>query len=62
MPKTSKVELSPGKQIEVYTDNEEQPVNPIYAFVYITDLHEGLVIQQVGTLVDGNPDNNFLDK
>jgi hypothetical protein len=62
MPKTSRVELTPGKEIEVYTDNEEQPVNPIYAFVYITDLHEGLVIQQVGTLVDGNPDNNFLDK
>ncbi len=62
MPKTSPVELSPGRRVEVYTDNEEQPVNAIYAFVYITDLYEGLVIQQVGTLVDGNPDNNFLDQ
>ncbi|HMJ91982.1 MAG TPA: hypothetical protein VK530_19325, partial [Candidatus Acidoferrum sp.] len=62
MPKTMKAERTPGETIEVYTDNEEKPISPIYAFVYITDLHEGLVIQQVGTLVDGNPDNNFLDK
>ena len=62
MPRTMKAERTPGEEIEVYTDNEEQPIHPIYAFVYITDLHEGLVIQQVGTLVDGNPDNNFLDK
>jgi hypothetical protein len=62
MPKTSPVELAPGQKLDVYTDNEEQPVHAIYAFVYITDLYEGLVIQQVGTLVDGNPDNNFLDQ
>ena len=62
MPRTMKVERTPGEMIEVYTGNEEQPISPVYAFVYITDLHEGLVIQQVGTLVDGNPDNNFLDR
>ena len=62
LPKTMKVERQPGEMIEVYTDNEEQPISPIYAFVYITDLYEGLIIQEVGTLVDGNPDNNFLDK
>ena len=42
--------------------NEERPIDPFYAFVYITDLDEGLVIVNVGTLVDGNPDNNFLHK
>jgi hypothetical protein len=62
MPKTMTVERTPGEMIEVYTGNEEQPISLIYAFVYITDLYEGLVIQQVGTLVDGNPDNNFLDR
>ena len=31
-----------------------------YACVYVSDREEGLVIVNVGTLVDGNPDNNFL--
>jgi len=43
-------------------ENEEQPVSPIYAWVFITDREEGLVMVTVGTLLDGNPDNNFLDK
>ena len=42
-------------------ENEEQPVSPIYAWVFITDRDEGLVMCTVGTLVDGDPDNNFLD-
>src|SRR5205085_6223077 len=43
-------------------ENEEQPVSLIYAWVFVTDREEGLVMVSVGTLVDGNPDNNFLDK
>ena len=43
-------------------ENQEQPVNPIYAYVYVTDRDEGLVIVPVGTLVDGNPSNNFLNE
>ncbi len=62
MPKTMKAELRPGETIDVYTDNEEQPISLIYAWVFITDREEGLVMVGVGTLVDGNPDNNFLDK
>jgi hypothetical protein len=46
---------------EIYTDNEEQPISLIYAWVFVTDREEGLVMCSVGTLVDGNPDNNFLD-
>ncbi|HTH49257.1 MAG TPA: hypothetical protein VMB21_17205, partial [Candidatus Limnocylindria bacterium] len=46
---------------ELYTDNEEQPIGLNYAYVYVTDLEEGLVMPFVGTLVDGNPDNNFID-
>ena len=42
--------------------NEERDIDPFYAFVYVTDLYEGLVIVNIGTLVDGNPDNNFLHK
>ena len=43
-------------------ENEEQPISLIYAWVFVTDREEGLVMVSVGTLVDGNPDNNFLDK
>src|SRR4051794_11385081 len=41
-------------------ENEEQPIDPFYAYVFISDREEGLVISNVATLVDGNPDNNFL--
>jgi hypothetical protein len=43
-------------------ENQEQPISLIYAWVFITDRDEGLVMTTVGTLLDGNPDNNFLDK
>ena len=61
MPKTMKAELRPGEMIDIYTDNEEQPVSLIYAWVFVTDRQEGLVMVSVGTLVDGDPANNFLD-
>ncbi len=43
-------------------ENEEQPIHPLYAYVYITDRDEGLVIVNIATLVDGNPENNFLKR
>lgn len=43
-------------------ENEEQPISLIYAWVFITDREEGLVLCSVGTLVDGDPNNNFLDR
>jgi hypothetical protein len=43
-------------------ENQEQPISLIYAWVFITDRDEGLVMTTVGTLLDGNPDNNFFDK
>jgi hypothetical protein len=46
---------------EIYGNNEEQPISLIYAWVFVTDREEGLVMVSVGTLVDGKPDNNFLD-
>jgi hypothetical protein len=54
----STLALDPGRQH--IPANEEQPIDPFYAFVYISDRDEGLVISNVATLVDGNPDNNFL--
>ncbi|MBI3887004.1 MAG: hypothetical protein HY302_14945 [Opitutae bacterium] len=41
-------------------ENQEQPISLIYGFAYITDREEGLVSVMVGTLVDGNPANNFF--
>ena len=43
-------------------ENEEQPIDLFYAFVYVSDLQEGLVVINVATLVNGNPTDNFLNK
>ncbi len=43
-------------------ENEEQPISLIYAWAFVTDREEGMVMVSVGTLVDGDPANNFLDK
>ncbi len=56
----STLALDPARQH--IPENEEQPIDLFYAFVYVSDLQEGLVIVNVATLVDGNPDNNFLKK
>jgi len=42
--------------------NEEQPISPIYGYVYVTDLKEGLVIVDVACLFNGDPQDNFLHK
>jgi hypothetical protein len=52
--------------------NEEQPIHLLYGFLYVADKEEGLVIigdpnlrsksPGVGTLLDGNPANNFLKR
>jgi hypothetical protein len=53
-------------------ENEEQSVHLMYGFLYVADKYEGLVIvgdpdlkgksPGVGTLLDGNPANNFLKR
>jgi hypothetical protein len=42
--------------------NGEAAVHPMYAFVYVTDKSEGLILVGAGTLLDGNPLNNFLHR
>jgi len=42
--------------------NEEQPIHLLYAFLYVADAEEGLVIINAATLLDGDPRNNFLKK
>ena len=40
--------------------NFEGTVHPMYGYLYVSDLEEGLVLVGVATLLDGNPLNNFL--
>ena len=53
-------------------ENEEQKIHPVYAYLYVTDREEGLVVignaldspnrPGVSTLLDGDPTNNFLER
>lgn len=43
-------------------ENEEQPIHPIYGHVFVTDRELGLVVVDVSTLFNGNPEDNFLYK
>jgi hypothetical protein len=54
----------PGNE-EAGNRSDSQPIHPVYAFLYVADREEGLVVvgdpkTGVGTLLDGNPNNNFL--
>jgi hypothetical protein len=42
--------------------NQEQGVSLTYAFLYCTDRVEGLFTVMAGTLLDGDPTNNFLQR
>lgn len=42
--------------------NEESAVHPMYAYIYVSDKEEGLILVGAGTLLDGNPLNNFLER
>ena len=43
-------------------ENQEQAIHPLYGYIYITDLEEGLVLSTAATLLDGNPSNNRLTR
>ncbi len=53
-------------------ENEEQPIHLIYGFLYVADKEEGLVVigdpnlksrsPGVGTLLNGDPNDNFLKR
>ncbi len=42
--------------------NEEGPIHPLYAYLYVADKYEGLVLVNAATLLDGDPRNNFLSR
>jgi hypothetical protein len=43
-------------------ENFEEKVPTRYAFIYATDTCEGLIMINAATLLDGDPNNNFLKK
>jgi hypothetical protein len=42
--------------------NEEGPIHPLYAYLYVADREEGLILVNAATLLDGDPRNNFLKR
>jgi hypothetical protein len=42
--------------------NREAKVHPLYAYIYVADKYEGLILVGAGTLLDGDPTNNFLKR
>jgi hypothetical protein len=43
-------------------ENEEGPIHPMYGYLYVADRDEGLIVVGAGTLLDGDPANNFLER
>lgn len=42
--------------------NEEQAIHPLYAYLYLVDKYEGLILVNAATLLDGDPLNNYLKR
>src|SRR6201988_3379409 len=43
-------------------ENEEQPIHPLYAYLYVVDKYEGLILVNAATPLDGDPLNNYLKR
>ncbi len=43
-------------------ENEEQPIHPLYGYLYLVDKYEGLILVNAATLLDGDPLNNYLKR
>ncbi len=43
-------------------ENQEQPMHAIYHYAFVTDSEEGLIVVNVDTLADRDPQNNFLHR
>jgi hypothetical protein len=42
--------------------NEEQSIHPLFAYLYVVDKYEGLILVNAATLLDGDPLNNYLKR
>jgi hypothetical protein len=52
--------MAPARTTGANPENAEQPIHPLYRYAYVSDREEGLILADVTTLTDGNPENNFL--
>jgi hypothetical protein len=52
--------VDPARQKQAV--NEEQPIHPLYAYLYVVDKYEGLILVNAATLLDGDPLNNYLKR
>jgi hypothetical protein len=52
--------LAPDPTRQQHAENFESPIHPLYGYLYVADKYEGLILVGAGTLLDGNPTNNFL--
>ena len=54
--------IAPDPTRMQHPENQEQAVHPLYGYIYVADKYEGLILVGAGTLLDGNPLNNFLER
>ena len=52
--------MAPDPTREQHPENQEQAIHALYGYIYVADRVEGLILVPAGTLLDGNPTNNFL--
>lgn len=56
----STMALDPARR--QFPQNQEPAIHPLYAYIYVADRQEGLILVNAATLLDGNPTNNFLKR
>ena len=54
------IAVDPGRARD--SVNEEGAIHLLYAFLYVADFEEGLILINAATLLDGNPQNNFVER
>ena len=43
-------------------ENQEQPISPIFRYAFVTDSAEGLIVVDINTFTDGDPENNYIER
>ncbi len=54
--------IAPDPTRKQKPENHEAAVHGLYAYLYVADYYEGLILVGAGTLLDGNPTNNFVKR
>jgi len=54
--------VAPDPTRKKFPENKEADIHPLYAYLYVADKYEGLILVGAGTLLDGIPTNNFLKR